>query len=544
MKIGPADLPFLGKQLLQCADGETIRFEPGDYHFSPDGAFEKYYYISNNRHGLKRVAIPIVGKKNITIDGGGSRFIFHGEIVPFVVEDSESIVLKNFTVDWERPFYSQGTVLEADSAGVLLEIDRSRYPYRIEGDEIIFEGEGWESGFSEGVFEFDVQTRAPAYRSGDSLGLGFPDRIRVEDAGDGLVRLTEKFPHLPAVGNALVLRHYVRRSPGIHLVRSRNLLLENNVLHHAGGMGMIAQFCENVTVRKCSITPSDDRFFSVTVDATHFVNCRGDVRLEECLFEGQLDDPANVHGINTRIKEVLGEHTVIAELVHREQQGIDIAFPGDHMRIADNESLLPIGENTVASVERLDNRFSKIVFMKALPEGLTPGHVLENLSWTPNLHISGCTARNNRARGFLISTPGKVLVENNRIESSGAGIKISGDANFWFESGAVRDVLIRNNEFGDCCYGCPVWGRAVIDIDPEISDPRKNRQCFHRNIRIENNRFITFDSAILFARSVDGLVFRGNTIHRSDTYPPTGRIQEPFIIEACKNVAIEEEIPV
>ena len=137
--------------------------------------------------------------------------------------------------------------------------------------------------------------------------------------------------------------------------------------------------------------------------------------------------------------------------------------------------------------------------------------------------------------------PGRVVVENNRIASSGAGIKISGDANFWFESGAVRDVLIRNNEFGDCCYGSPVWGRAAIDIDPEIESPHGNAACFHSNIRIENNRFCTFDVGILFARSVNGLVFRGNTIRRTNSYPPTGRMKRPLVIEACENVEIEEE---
>jgi hypothetical protein len=178
--------------------------------------------------------------------------------------------------------------------------------------------------------------------------------------------------------------------------------------------------------------------------------------------------------------------------------------------------------------------------MQDLPEDLKPGHVIENMSWTPDLYISGCVCRNNRARGWLVSTPGSVVIENNRIESSGAGLKISGDANYWFESGAVRDVLIRNNEFGDCCYGAPYWGRAVIDIDPEIADPQKNPDCFHRNIRIENNRFFTFDTGILFARSVDGLVFSGNTVRRTDSYPPTGRMNEPLTFEACRNVQVHD----
>lgn len=526
-------------RLLNCRDGEVIRFEPGEYHFYPGEAFEKYYYISNNRHGLKRVALPVIGKKDVVIDGGGARFIFHGAIMPVVVEDSLHITLKNFSVDWERPFYSQGKVCAVDETGVLLEIDREQYPYRVEGDEIIFEGEGWEKGFSEGVFEIDVGTCGPAYLSGDSLSLGFPERLTVEDAGDGLIRLCDVFPHRPALGNVLILRHFDRHCPGIHLKQSNDLLLENIALHHAGGMGVVAQYCENVVVKKCRVSPPSERMFSVTVDATHFVNCRGEIRLEDCLFEGQLDDPCNVHGINFRILDVVGECAVKVELVHEEQHGVEVGFPGDCMAFSDNRTLLSYAENRVAAVERIDERFSVVVFREPLPEGVRAGHVIENMSWTPDLYISGCTARNNRARGYLISTPGKVVVENNRISSSGAGIKISGDANYWFESGAVNDVLIRNNDFGDCCYGCIKWGRTVIDIDPEIAEPLENPDCFHRNIRIENNRFSTFDTGILFARSVDGIRFRGNTLIRSKTYPPTGRMNVALTFEACRNIEVD-----
>ncbi len=532
--------PFVRERLLNGAEGDIIRFEPGEYHFYPDCAFEKYCYISNNRHGLKRIVFPLLGKKNVTLDGCGATFLFHGEVIPFAVEDSENITLKNFTVDWVRPFYSQGEVIRADEDGITVEIDRELYPYRVENNRIVFEGEGWESALTEGVFEMDSTTRAPAYLSGDSIGLGFPAHLDVDDAGPGRVRLTDPFPKVPTIGNLLIFRHYMRCCPGVFLHQSKQVLMENVTLHHAGGMGVIGQFCDTVTVKRCRVTPAAGRIFSVMVDATHFVNCRGKITLQDSRFEGQLDDPCNVHGINTRVKCRLDSRTVITELVHEEQHGVEIAFPGDRIHFSDNQTLLSYAEGEVASVERINAQFSKVTFKEDLPEQLVEKHALENMSWTPDLHITGCTCRNNRARGYLISTPGNVIVENNRIESSGAGIKISGDANYWFESGAVRDVLIRNNEFGDCCFGAPEWGRAVIDIDPEISNPWKNPQCFHQNIRIEENRFFTFDIGILFARSVDGISFKNNTVRRTDTYEPIGRATTALTFEACRHIDVAD----
>ena len=134
-------VPAVLKALESSHGGEVLRFEKGEYHFHPDQAFEKYYYISNNRHGMKRVAFPMIGKKNITIDGDGSRFIFHGEIIPFVVENSENITLKNFSVDWERPFYSEGVITAADETGVTLQIDRGKYPYHFENRKALFKNQ-------------------------------------------------------------------------------------------------------------------------------------------------------------------------------------------------------------------------------------------------------------------------------------------------------------------------------------------------------------------------------------------------------------------
>lgn len=66
-----------------------------------------------------------------------------------------------------------------------------------------------------------------------------------------------------------------------------------------------------------------------------------------------------------------------------------------------------------------------------------------------------------------------------------SAILIEGDAEGWFESGPVNDVLIRENTFVDCAYnGGP--GNAVIAINPSNSVINANRPV-HKNIRIENN---------------------------------------------------------
>ena len=60
-----------------------------------------------------------------------------------------------------------------------------------------------------------------------------------------------------------------------------------------------------------------------------------------------------------------------------------------------------------------------------------------------------------------------------------SGIFIADDARSWFESGMVRDVTIRNNNFIEC-------GAPVILIAPEN---KCNDGYVHRNITITNNLF-------------------------------------------------------
>ena len=118
-------------------------------------------------------------------------------------------------------------------------------------------------------------------------------------------------------------------------------------------------------------------------------------------------------------------------------------------------------------------------------------------------------------RGLLITTRGKVLVENNYINTSCAAIHISGDANYWFESGCVRDVTIRNNTFYRC-GSIKANGKSknynVINIVPEIPTPSAKDGYYHKNITVIGNKFITAHPDVLKAVSTENLIFKDNEI--------------------------------
>ena len=98
-------------------------------------------------------------------------------------------------------------------------------------------------------------------------------------------------------------------------------------------------------------------------------------------------------------------------------------------------------------------------------------YVVENITFTPEVEVRNCEFREIPTRGVLVTSRKPIVIENNAFcKLSMAPIYISCDANNWYESGRVGDVLIRNNKFYNC------QGDGVIFIDPVIEKAsRKER---------------------------------------------------------------------
>ncbi|MCX6996889.1 MAG: right-handed parallel beta-helix repeat-containing protein [Kiritimatiellaeota bacterium] len=135
---------------------------------------------------------------------------------------------------------------------------------------------------------------------------------------------------------------------------------------------------------------------------------------------------------------------------------------------------------------------------KPAPAGIVANDVIENVTWTPEVAIRNCRIEMCSTRGFLLTTRRRVVIENNIFKKTAMwAILVSNDARNWFESGPVRDMTIRSNQFIRC--GIAIW--------PENSSA-KPEDPVHENIRIEGN---VFDNTEIIAKSVKGLTITGNT---------------------------------
>lgn len=535
-------IPFVNKAIERCEkDSNCVLFFPkGRYDFWPQNAIEKEYYETNTTdNNPKRLAIFLRKLNNIILDGDGSTFIMHDRIQPITVDNSSDVKLKNFTIDWDIPLTSQGLVTEVGFDYFDVKIDSCEYPFIIENEKLIFIGEGWKSNVN-AMIEFDALSGI-IQMGDDALGKNWSN-YKAYRKEKNVVRIKKQggFERVPKVGNYLVLRHNERDHAGIFLFESKDISLENITIHHTAGLGVLSQYSENISFENVKIIPNEDkrRFFSGHDDGFHFMGCKGLIKVNNCEWKGLMDDPINVHGTCVRIAEIISPFKVRCEFMHYQSQGLRWAILNDKIGLIENNSMNTIAKNEVSAFQKLSEKEFILEVKNPFPQNIKVGMALENLTWTPNVEIRNSKFLSCRARGLLISTLGKVIVENNIFESSGSAILIAGDANHWYESGAVKDVLIRNNQFNyQCMSSMYQFTEAIISILPEI--PNVNPLSpYHRNIRIENNTFNPFDYPILFAKSVDGLIFSNNTIRRSYKLQPFHLRKSGITLNACLNVEI------
>lgn len=546
----------LAKIKAEYKEGEKVilRFPEGRYEFHEKGAAVREYYISNHdQTNPKKVGIALEDMKNLTLDGQGSEFVFHGRMLPVSLLRSENCLLKNFSIDFENPHIAQVKIVENDPQDGIVFEPAPWVDYRIAKDSI-FEayGEGWTMRHSWGI-AFDGDTKHLVYNTSD---IGCPTKGASEVAPRRIHAPGWKDARL-VPGTVVAMRGWGRPTPGIFLSHDVNTTIENVKVHYAEGMGLLAQLCENITLEKfgvCLKGDADPRYFTTQADATHFSGCKGKIVSCNGLYEGMMDDAINVHGTYLKVVKRVDDRTLVGRYMHGQSWGFEWGRPGDEVQFIRSNTMELVGkQNKIISIRPYDKEQTEgareflITFQEPVDQVINEqsGFGIENLTWTPEVLFSGNVIRNNRARGSLFSTPRKTIVENNLFDhTSGAAILLCGDCNGWFETGACRHVIIRKNRFVNALTNLFQFTNAVISIYPEIPDLKGQQQYFHGGpeggIVIEDNEFETFDAPILYAKSVDGLVFRNNTIKLNTEYKPFHPNRNRFWLERVTNVTIAE----
>ena len=512
-------------------DNITLIFPKGRYDFYQDSQSQ-----------LAR-GFNIINKKNIIIDGEGSLFIFHGKMAAIFLESSENITLKNFDVDWERPYISQGQIVDVKPEYVDIKINAKEYPYKIKDGKIEFEGEDWKAGILLHNL-YDEQKKEIVYRTYDNpFGKEFFNG-KAEQFSPEIVRFYGKAVYKPIAGTYIAMLHARYLMPSFSLRKSKNVVMNNIDIFHSTSMGVVALKTENISLIDVNVTVNEqkERVFSAIADAFHFTACKGLIKLDNCTHAGQADEFVNIHNAYVPIQAKIDDYHILTANRTRTHE-IKELLTDDEIWFVDSATMQRSASFKIEEITpKLEN--GKVVaytfkFDKKLPDNINKSYYLESKAWNPEVLITNCKIlKKHRARGILITTPNKVVIENNYFNTAGAAILIEGDLNYWFESGAVNNVTIRNNTFENCATSGRNWGEGVITIRPSVKPQDNNTLAYHNNIKIDNNVFKHFDYMVLSAISVNNLSFTNNTLQKTQDYVPFGR-PFGFSFNGCRNVLLE-----
>lgn len=519
----------------QQPEGCKIVIPKGEYHFYPEGGLKMNYHVSNHdQPEFHHVCMPLSDLKNVTIEGNGSRFIFHGLTQPVLIMDSRQVSIKNLALDYERQHYTEGTVTAIDDDTTTIRIDEKTSPYKIENNRFVFIGEGWEKSLLSCI-AFEKETGHIVEGTSDISWNG-----HVEDLGNGLCKMKWNLKSKGIKpGDTLVLRNWDRPHPACVIYRSDKTNFINFAIHDSQGMGILAQRSSDIFMSGGGvfIRKGSGRVYTSGADATHFSNTRGSIVVKNALFEGMMDDAINVHSTCLGIEEIVSPSTIRCRYKHSQAVGFETFLPGEKLRFIAGPTLEPGKTVHVKSVRKLNTDEILITLSSPLPAEVKTGDAVENASWYPSVTFTGNTIRNNRARGSLFTTPKKVIVSNNLFDhSSGSAILLAGDAQGWYESGACEEVIITKNKFINNLTSRFQFTNAIISISPEVRQLDKQKEYYHRNVLITENEFDTFDVPLLFAISTDKLQFTNNIIRYNNDYK--GWNAKPFEFIRCANITI------
>ncbi|WP_183562781.1 right-handed parallel beta-helix repeat-containing protein [Mucilaginibacter sp. SP1R1] len=527
--LAPGDF---NESLVLAARGNStahvsVNFAAGNYNFYPEKAFKKQFNISNTNDkpfALKAVALYINNCAFVDLKAPGAKIVLRGKMIETCIDHSQNISVSGISYDYYRPTVSelQVTSVAANFADLKIHPDSK---YSIKDSLLTWEGEGWHHAPVSLWQVIDLQT-------GDLQRTEIAvENIKYAQTGNNMVRAY--FKNNPGFKSGLTYqnRDVTRDCSGIFMQRSKKISLKNIHIYFMHGMGVVSQFCQNISMNHISVRPdpASGRTCAAWADILHFSGCSGKIEISNSYLSGANDDAINVHGTYLRVISSPKPRQVTVRFMHNQTYGFDAFAPGDSIAFIHAESLREYGSNVVLNVQKINDKDFLLLLKNNVPAHINPTDVIENVTWTPQVWIHDDTIARIPTRGLLVTSRRRVVIEKNLfLHTHMSAISIADDAASWYESGGVKNVLITHNQFDQC-------GEPVITFCPENTVANGP---VHQNVTISNNRFNLQDVKALSAKSTSGIRFINNNIQSAKPVA----INDMLEFKGCSQVDISGNV--
>ncbi|MFV0344267.1 MAG: hypothetical protein ACK5JH_15510 [Anaerocolumna sp.] len=449
-------------------------FEKGIYHIK-NHSTEIPFFITNSmskKEGFilnKKIGLFLHHCKFITLDFSDSTILFHDKMCELVMIDCEAIKICNVTMDYVNPTVFEGEVVKSNFFTCEIKIN-NEYNYSLKRGRFT-----WNYNEQKIKTPLMVKVSKGIFKRGHSLLSTY---IFSRTAGDRVKFYKLSFINTYHVGDKLHFRTGLRDSCGVFINKSKNIKFENVTIHFMHGLGVVSQFSRDLYFKNVKLTPRKNSQRQVTgfADLMHFSGCSGDIKISNSEFDGAHDDCINIHGTHLKIIKQINTKELLIKYMHPQTFGFAPYAIGDSIGITNPKTLKTLFVSKVICINKIFDEEWKIMLDDELNDVL--GFVVENKSATPRVLIENNILRNVPTRAILVTTEKEIVIKNNLFENIPmASILIANDGKSWYESGAVKDVTIKNNKFVNC-------KSPIIAVKPEN---KIFAGYVHENIKICDN---------------------------------------------------------
>lgn len=483
--------------IRKWTQGESVVLTNGTFCLGEDVARRVCLSPSNNTTGEKNVVFWLKGRRDVVFDGGGATFVFTGRTFPFAVCACTNVVLRNFTVTTRHPSCAGFVIEKRDDDGFTIRFDAGVCPYRVADGEMVFDLNGHPVSTRDGRLSLHALDRICIHYLLTPQAKGDRDEFpapfigaSAEDIGDGRIRFTysgdrhPKSVRLPyAVGERVVVNLEERRMRDVFFFEDcEGVRLENVRIRRFGGMGVVAQRSGDITIDRLVTEPERGERVTLTADIFQFINCHGDVRLENCRVGDSLDDALNIHGNYLKVVRICGRK-VRLRTGHEGHAGFFPYRPGDRLEFVRSRTREVVRTAVVIACRTTAGEMTECeVETDADLMGVESDMLVENVTLNPNVVIAGCRFFNYPQ--IRLSGRGRMLVKGNVFERSYCGMRFWDLAEYWYESGRLSMVEIRDNVFKDCTI---LGGDSVLSAG--VSGWGVDAPRIHGTLILTGNRF-------------------------------------------------------
>ena len=444
----------------------------------------------------------------------------------FTASQCVGLTFRNFSVDYDPPGFTQGTIRAADleHGTYTLELDQGFPEFDCPA---VFPDEEHRGG------------RAVAYvprkLPNGSIAVDLVPMAKgtaVEKLGAGLwkVRMgpysfqnantwTHKrdWPHWHILPGTRNLVQTSTMAGAFWVADCEDVVFENVTFYMSPSVAVRVYFSAGVTVRGCAarIRPGSGRLQSTNADVLHFAAVRGPIVIENCRFEDQSDDHINIHEPLENVLAAPAPGQLVLDSSARTYRA------GDKLYIVDQVHTTLRATAEVQRIERIGARnylvtidrpvSGLVLFRPDRDHGGTIGETHCDVAWNLS-RASGPTI----IRGNYFKTGGSVLpnligglIENNVFENNGGScaLRLGYTTSIYSEGPSPADLIIRNNTFRN--------QSRVPNNFPVISAhywPTNPHGRLTSNLTIEDNRFIDCGTTAVYLRAVSRVAVLNNRV--------------------------------